>query len=344
MSVHGNRAWCFTLNNPSDEETERLPTSLPSEAFQRLDGLVYQLETGANGTPHIQGYAHFDRQRTLRIVRQLIPRAHWEPARGSPASNVAYCTKLDGRLSEPVILGILVGDGTGDARAGGTHLKRSEFIAYVAANPRATTSDLIDHGGLEQLVVNPSLAGTVRSLLLADTRRNGVTCDLFYGDAGCGKSRLAHFRFPNAFCKNSGKWFDGYDAQEQLILDDFDDASMPIGDLLRLVDRYPYRAEVKGGSITMVANSFIITSNHIPSEWYPHASAQRLAAVHRRIRHVVCFHRGLIVTYDAKSFFDKDRDAIELSRGPPDWELEPEPLTPEAPTQIIDLFPELFDE
>lgn len=304
-SVHGNRAWCFTLNNPTDEETASLPTSLPSDAWPSVDGLVYQLEKGENGTPHFQGYVHFQRQTKLAYLKQLIPRAHFEPARGRPRANLAYCTKDAGRLAEPVVLGKLF-DGPGDEGASAAHLKRSEFIAYIAANPSASTSDIINHGGLEQLAVNPTLAGTIRSLVLEDCRRNGFTLDLYFGAPGCGKSRLADHLYPDAFRKNAGKWYDGYGAQQQLILDDFDADFMPIGDLLRLVDRYPLRVEIKGGSTPMVANTFIITSNHLPSEWYPHASAQRLDAIYRRIRHVVCFHENHFVVYDAKTYFDKN--------------------------------------
>lgn len=49
------RRWTFTLNNPDDEteSPELLAKALqPGKGFKYL---IFQLEVGANGTPHYQG-------------------------------------------------------------------------------------------------------------------------------------------------------------------------------------------------------------------------------------------------------------------------------------------------
>jgi len=302
-SSHGNRAWCFTLNNPTDEETVLLPTSLPSLGWPRAISLIYQLEAGENGTPHYQGYVRFDRQRTLAIVRQLLVRAHWEPAKGSVQANLDYCGKSIGRLSEPVILGF----GTlrpGAGNTGRKHVKRSDFITLVQESPDASIATLLDQGALEVMATNPNLLGVLRGFLLQDLRRDGVSCDLFFGLTGCGKSRLAAHTAPDAFRKTSGPWWDGYAGESTVILDDFDSDFMSIGDFLRVVDRYPLRVPVKGGFVQLVANRFIITSNHLPAEWYPLAESRRLAAVLRRIDQVVEFLDGRTLTHSATNYFN----------------------------------------
>lgn len=49
------RRWTFTLNNPSDEtESEQQVAECLSQG-KGFKYLVFQLEVGANGTPHYQG-------------------------------------------------------------------------------------------------------------------------------------------------------------------------------------------------------------------------------------------------------------------------------------------------
>lgn len=80
--------WCFTLNN--FEETDEFHVQqLPSKY------LIYGRETGANGTPHLQGFVIFDKRQRLAGVKKLIPRAHWEVTRGTSQQASDYCRKED---------------------------------------------------------------------------------------------------------------------------------------------------------------------------------------------------------------------------------------------------------
>ncbi len=67
--------------------------------------LVMQEEVGESGTPHIQGYIHFDNARNLTQMRGLFSLGpgighgtHFEIAVGSPAQNTEYCTKDEARM------------------------------------------------------------------------------------------------------------------------------------------------------------------------------------------------------------------------------------------------------
>lgn len=344
----GNRAWCFTLNHPTQDETSALPTSADT-LWAHCVALCYQLEQGDAGTPHFQGYARFDIQRGLNAVRSLIPggRAHWEPARGSPSQNLAYCTKPDGRLSEPVVIGQFGGQRglPGGPNAGGRAcLKRADFISIIQDNPHVSTAQIIEQGGLDIIATQPNLLGTLRGYLLADERRDGVTVELFYGPTGTGKSRLAHELYPGAYRKAPGIWWDFYQGESVVILDDFDSDFMLIGDLLRSCDRYPVSVPVKGGFVRLVATHFVITSNELPAEWYPKASVRRIAAVCRRIGSVIDFSGNAVLQHEGAWYFNPALN----SRGQPfilPWErIEPEPepsplqfelSDPVTPTQVF---------
>ncbi len=49
-------------------------------------------ETGESGTPNLQGYVVLRNSR-LSAMKKLLPKAHWEPAKGNTDQNVEYCSK-----------------------------------------------------------------------------------------------------------------------------------------------------------------------------------------------------------------------------------------------------------
>lgn len=89
--------WVFTLNNPTDEEKDFVSGVIPPNP--QVEYLVYGRETGANGTPHLQGFIQFNTRKRLGQVRALLQRAHWERARGTPQQASLYCKK-DGDFDE----------------------------------------------------------------------------------------------------------------------------------------------------------------------------------------------------------------------------------------------------
>ncbi len=87
------RCWCFTLNNPSEEEVTQLLT-----VFEKLCAdFAAQEELGVrNKTPHIQGYLYFKNNKTHSAVQKLIPRGYIRKARKAIAAR-QYCLKADTR-------------------------------------------------------------------------------------------------------------------------------------------------------------------------------------------------------------------------------------------------------
>jgi len=118
------------------------------------------------------------------------------------------------------------------------------------------------------------------------------TCFVYYGPTATGKSRRAwHEAGLDAYGKDPrSKWWDGYQAQTSVVIDEFR-GSIDISHLLRWLDRYPLCVEVKGSSVPLCATSIWITSNLAPSMWYPDLDAQSLDAFLRRLN-VTQFHEG----------------------------------------------------
>lgn len=110
------------------------------------------------------------------------------------------------------------------------------------------------------------------------------TCFVFWGATGTGKSRKAwDDGGMDAYCKDPRtKFWDGYCDQKHVVIDEFR-GGIDVAHLLRWLDRYPVRVEIKGSSRPLVAETIWITSNLSPDDWYPDIDAETLSALRRRL-------------------------------------------------------------
>lgn len=116
--------------------------------------------------------------------------------------------------------------------------------------------------------------------------RVAPSIEVYWGESGTGKTRKAITDNPGAYMvtKPNGNgviWFDGYEGQEVMILDEFY-GWIQYDLLLRLLDRYPLKLQIKGGTVECRANKFVITSNKPWKEWYP--GITDLSALERRMK------------------------------------------------------------
>ncbi len=112
-----------------------------------------------------------------------------------------------------------------------------------------------------------------------------------HGDPGTGKSKWALEQAPEAYWKQRGNWWDGYEGQPDVVIDDYY-GWLPFDTLLRLLDRYPMIVETKGGHAQFVAKTIIITSNKKPEEWYTNENLD-IRALLRRIDETHHFNKQL---------------------------------------------------
>lgn len=106
----------------------------------------------------------------------------------------------------------------------------------------------------------------------------------FYGKSGAGKTYGAHERFPDAYRKiANNKWWDGYQGEENVVLDDLDKKHDYMGYHLKIWgDRYAFVAEFKGSSRMIRPKVVVVTSNYHPEEIWNDEST--LGPIRRRFR------------------------------------------------------------
>lgn len=84
-----------------------------------------------------------------------------------------------------------------------------------------------------------------------------------HGPPRVGKSYLARTAFGEFYIKAQNKWWDGYQGQKTVIIEDVDEQGDGLGHLLKLwADSYSLSGEIKGGTIPLNFERLIITSNY----------------------------------------------------------------------------------
>lgn len=244
------RAWVFTLNNYTQSDVDELRPQGP------VRYIVFGREVGSEKqTRHLQGYFYMKGKYTLAASRKMyraLERAHLEPRLGSHSEARNYCTK-EGDYVE-----------LGNPPKENSKVRGSKLDSNLLMS--SSLGDLLETG-----VISPYSIPTLykaKNILLNDCEpitRKGVCGYWIYGPPGVGKSHIAHNLFPNAFIKQQNKWFDGYEGEETILLDDLD--TSVLGHHLKIwTDKWPCRGEIKGGTVPLRHKRFIITSNYLPSQ------------------------------------------------------------------------------
>lgn len=303
------RSFVFTLNNPTKEHMD----SIASRSESLFSYIVYGMEVGTNGTPHIQGYAECNtRHRFGKVCDVFHGHAHIAPRKGTPKEAAGYCKKGDCEhhiKSNQRCEYCQDYDGHWDfffprtVQHPETWQVPFEFGTISGQGKRTDISPATD-----MILENVPLRDVARSCPDVYVKYHRGFRDLrsqvlpprslseppkvyvLWGPTMTGKTRdaLIHF-WPDepyyVWRPSNGNWWDGYDGEKKIILEEFR-AQMPWADLLALLDRNEYRAPYKGGFIQIQADKFVITSPLEPPFRYREDYFDKLKQLDRRITKV----------------------------------------------------------
>jgi len=270
-----SRNWVFTLNaNEALIEDfawlqDKIPCPIGSWMDSgKIDYMVCQVEQVAH--LHIQGYCQFNTPMSLTACKKINAEAHWEPRRGTHAQAKEYCIKEESRKNGPWELGH-------ERNEAG---KRNDLKAiWDQVQAKKTNLEIIEEVGPQAAKFSKQIDWLrfQKQEKESDRQLQGVRVVVVYGPTGLGKTYAAvnimskQDDYYIAECpshKDSKLWFDGYSGQSTLILDDFAGDYCQFRYLLRLLDRYKLKVEIKGGHQWACWTTVIITSNIHPSGWY----------------------------------------------------------------------------
>jgi hypothetical protein len=295
MASTGYQCWTWTLftNSPKgdsiDESIFQSDAILKGGTKSRIiQYLCYQVEYTSDGKRHLQGYLQLyaGHEATMRTVKKYLQYnwVHLEPSRGSSDENRDYCSKLQsaeegtfvehgtifdcqGTRTDWHQINDMINAGASLNTIINTYPAKMPFINCIEKRIAVAQRAKLKNKEYEKPVVIVK-TGT------AGTKKTGAC---LYDDDGKPLQDVYQLEPGNT---NDGElWFDGYNGEKTLLIDDFY-GNIKYSYLLRLLEGHGGRLPVKGGFAYKNWNKVYITSNDHPSTWY---SKGMTKALRRRI-------------------------------------------------------------
>ncbi len=265
------RNFVFTLNNYTCEEVSTI-NALTSENSP-VKYLIYGKEIGEGGTEHLQGYAELSKQQSLKQVKKLLSsRIHVEKRKGSAKQAITYCQKDD---KTPYIYGV--------SKNQGKRTDLAEIRELVKKGTKLTV--IIDN--IENLNYQNIKGAQLLKSIYSVKRKEKPIIIWLYGSTGIGKTRYVYDTYADIYTSGNGKWFDGYEQNNVILVDDYRCDYMKFHTLLRFIDRYPFTRELKGSTIHINSKFIIFTSPKNPLEMWEHRTAEDIKQLIRRIDYLI---------------------------------------------------------
>lgn len=243
----------------------------------KIKFMTFQLEKAPSTQRlHFQVYVEFKTQVRMNFIKDIFgDEVHIENRKGSQAEAIAYCNKEETRVEGPWTYGKKSEQG-----------KRSD-LEQVAEDILA--GDKLRDIALNNPVQYIKFSKGIKELKaqydeskIPDFRK--VEVEVLAGETGLGKTRQAVEKNKDYYKldKADKVWFDGYDGQKTLIIDDFY-GWIPFGQLLNILDGYKLRLEIKGSFTWAQWDKVILTSNKTSDQWYTNITTAQAKALERRI-------------------------------------------------------------
>lgn len=270
MSGIRGKSFCFTFNNYTPEDEVRI------QGIECVY-IVYGREVGESGTPHLQGYIRFLSQKAFNVVRRLLSPAHVENAVTTTAA-IEYCKK-DGDVFEKGIQPV----GREAGRRKGNEVNAQRFEDAYCAAREGRMDDIpaefkFKYGNaLKRIRYEFQEASVPEAIPVLDNH-------WFWGPSGLGKSVSARHEFPGAYIKMRNKWWDKYNFEDVVIIDDVDPTmeAWLTGFLKDWADHHKFRCETKGSSVAIRPKQIIVTSQYDISECFK--DPRTVEAIQRRFQ------------------------------------------------------------
>ena len=307
-----------TLNNYTDADIDLLK-SWSSDVTR----MIVSKEVGEEGTPHLQFSITFKTAKRLPAMKKLHAKVHWEIA-NSEVDVFLYCKKAESEVVVDI-----------DNRVQGK--RRDVDLAYDAVVNKKTRAEFYqDRPSFQAIRVYEKVSVDMHE----PEGWVPKTIEWFYGATGTGKTRAAWERYgASLYVVTNIRWFDGYIGQETILFDDHRATDIPWGELLRLLDAYPLRREVKGGHVWLAHRRVVITAPTSFEDMYGYVGGTELSQLARRITRTEQFGAVPVPVPAAPAY------ALGNGGGEPGgfgWDHEEIPA-PNAYANIVDIVGRLVD-
>nr|QKV51277.1 putative replication associated protein [Crucivirus sp.] len=261
----------WTLNNYTEDEVQNLSnTELHEERSVRF--MLFVKQIGDEKTPHLQGYTQYFTSVRWTALKQYSKRIHVEKKQmGSAQQNIDYIVLNEKKtnVAEPYSWGtpcLAKGERTDLKVVAETIIKEQLDEKQVA----------LEFPGVYMRYAN-GIRGLCRQVHKPKpyVRATPLELHIIYGPSGIGKTYAAEQKFIDGNMSAAkisqlnlkGGWWDDYNGEDVIFLDEFRDYCMYPENFLQLVDRMK-KLPVKGQFIDCPAKAIWITTPDHPYEWW----------------------------------------------------------------------------
>jgi len=283
------RDWCFTENNPEEEPLDFISSIM--DRTNDVQYIIFQREKSKKGTIHYQGYIELKTSRDTKWMKKYISkRAHLEWRKKTREQAREYCRKEKTKIDGPW-------------EAGEWKIKKP-----------GTRTDLVKlrEGLIDGSITMKSLTQTgsanYQQIRVAEKLFEYMEPDLskfrpkevywYYGRAGQGKTRKATEEMladgRPYFCATVAKYVNGYNGQPLCWFDELRPLQYPYVYLLKMLDGYEIKLEIKGSFTIWKPEKIWITSPWHPEDAYYMTAAMEggIEQLMRRITKCECIGEG----------------------------------------------------
>lgn len=259
-----SQCWTYTLNNYDQE---------PGPSYPIPDSMclyhIFTKETcPTTGTPHLQGYVEFKvRKALLPTLKRINKKIRWAVAKGTAQANYDYIVGENGLQEPTYTFGTPLPDKV-ERMARGSERSQEMWTSYLE-HARNGEFDKIP----SQIYIRYRKAFREERIAAISVRIYTTTSDdlniknmFIYGPTGTGKSLTPRMLISpdELYIKSPDKWWDEYNGEPYIIIDDIKPGALTDHQWKTWLDIYPFKAEYKGGYLTIRPRAFIITSNYTP--------------------------------------------------------------------------------
>lgn len=274
--------------------------------------MCYQFEVApSTNTRHVQGYIYYANKKSFAqandvfVSNQIHP--HIEGAKGSSRANKIYCSKEGGTGFTEI----------GEMPVQGKKRKIDEALLECSngiVSGDLSIDDIVQTSPDLFVLHHKGLTALRAHLIKPRDASVQPVVHWWFGPTGTGKSRRARELYPTAYWKMGGnKWWDGYEGEVEVIIDDYRTSFSTFEYLLNMLDRYPMRVEYKGGSVNLAALTFVITTPKRPELTWSMRTDEALNQLIRRITDITEF----LPNGEQKIWKDQETPYVMVEHVPP---------------------------
>ena len=291
-------SFCFTHHNYSKDDIKKYEELYKKKHYFQFLAFGMELCPETN-TPHLQGYFWLNESSQAAHVKRKMKGA-WVGVPGREKGPVHHLDddSITGfgyvfKEHQPgwIMLGVRPTEAAHVAQAPAGQGKRKDLIEVKKKIDAGVPIDAImeeeDH--FTAIVQHSKFFEQYQSYKRRRTKWSPPEVHVTHGPTGTFKSRSAwdtvtdpvtgeydmgrFFKLAPAMCGSQNTWFDGYNGQEIVLIEEFRPGHMKYGELLDLTDGYPSKMQIKGSTVHWSPKKIYITSPVSPYDWYPNLTA-----------------------------------------------------------------------